>query len=73
MEDKREVVEDWLDDLCQRINDTVNDTGEWSQAFISQVQAADDCGLIVVVDKVTWYTPDDEDVDYLYPIACVSK
>lgn len=71
--EKREIVENWLSDLCYQLDETIDNADNWSQAFISQVQAATDRDLIETINGFSWYTPDDSDVDYLYPIACVAK
>ena len=71
--DKREVVENWLSELCYRLDEALQaDTG-WSQAFTSQVQVVTERGLIETTGGISWYTPDDSDVEYLYPIACVAR
>jgi hypothetical protein len=71
--DKREIVEDWLSRLCAKLDYMVlNDHEFWPQAFKSQVEAAYDCDLIDNMGTgFYYYLPEDEDVEYLYPIAAV--
>jgi len=65
-DEKRNLVEAWLNVICERLNAGV----DWTPLFRSCFQIADNLGLIENVSgKFSYYFPEDEDIDYLYPFV----
>lgn len=64
--DRRELVETWLNIICERVN-----RGEWTPFLVNQFSIADDRGLLEVGGGggVCYYFPDDDDIEYLYPMV----